>query len=290
MANFKNHFSVKLLTEYAIFLEDPDHRDYDESRLSEDQIMQIRGHIEACKQCHQQVDSACHEFQNLVKHVENSGFRNITTHGQKVKGFDKAKSLPVGNWRFSFSEPKIQIAIAVSILFLILLGSFYYLIPRHPYSRLASIKKPHIEFEVRGLESKLLLQAMVNYRKNNYEQALGLFQRFIEQKTSKEFHYFAHYYIGLSYLLLSQEQILGFIYDFDESQIQNGLNHLQEVIKLTQNRRYLEDVHWYRAKAYLMLKEYQLAFDELNKIIPFNGIRREHANLLIDELSKMEKK
>jgi len=285
MNSSKKHISGKFLTKYAIHLEDPNNPDYDGSRLSQRQIIQIKEHLKECDLCSNRVLSAIQEFHSLVEQVEDAGFGNVSTHGKEAANFRIDRAL---NWLRILRQPKIQIAAGLALGLIIILN--FYIANRDLYVQLALISKPTVEFEVRAGLPDLLIRALTSYRNDQYEQAAVLFEEFIEKHTNKEFHYFAHYYAGVSYLLLSEKRILRLVYAFDEDQVRNGILHLQEVEKLTTNTRYLEEEHWYLAKAYLMLRDRQFALDELNKVLQYHGTRSREAKSLWKKLSRMEKR
>ncbi len=283
------HISNDLLTRYAIYLEDSDNPDYDGKRLSFRQMNQIKHHIVACDLCGKQLQSVRQEFRIVLAHAEEAGLGTLSTHeGSQGIPFNEYRRSSKGHWLEKLKVPKTQIAAAFGLILLVLAVSFYYQTQRQPYNELAVIHRPEIEFEVRSGISDAAAEALRHYQKDHYEEAATTFERLLLTKTNKEWLPFVHYYAGLSYLLASDKKILGLIYDFDQKKVQNGIKHLQEVERLTQNIRYREDAHWYLAKAHLRLQDYQSAIEELHNILQFPGTRTEAAKELIEEVSRVK--
>ena len=275
------------MTRYAIHLQDSEHPDYDGRRLSVREISEIETHLEKCEPCRNRLEETQREFQNIVDFVEDAGFADFSTHPEKVTQVPRYNSKAKITWNAIFGAPKIQLAITFGLVLLTLSSIFYLQLNRHPYAEWAVIRKPNLEFQVRGSSEDLLSKAAVNYQQSNFKEAVTLFKQFIGQKETEQLHHFTHFYAGISYLLLAEKKMGGWIFDYRKNDIINGIKHLQEVLTLTQNQRYLEDVHWFLAKAYLRLSDRNKALTELNKVLEFSGPRRNEAEELIENLSGM---
>ncbi len=77
---------------------------------------------------------------------------------------------------------------------------------------------------------------------------------------------------------------------FDREKVERGVDHLSEVIRLSSNRRLLEDSHWLLAKGSLMQSEIDRAVDELRFVVQMGGERREDAAEMILALQQLQQR
>ncbi len=272
---------------YAIHLKDPENPDYDGRRLSAHEMSEIETHLAECESCRNRLEDTGQEFQSMVDFVEDAGFANLSTHPEKAAPAGSYNGRAKIALNSIFAAPKIRLALTFALILLTLSSILYLQLNRHPYAKWAVIEKPDLEFQVRGRSEERLSNAVVHYQSGNLRQAISLFEQLIAEADSRQLYHFAHYYAGISYLLLSEKKIVGVTVDYQNDEVLAGIEHLQRVLNLTENRRYLEDVHWFLAKAYLRLADQNETLTELNKVLEFSGPRRSQAKEIIDNLSGM---
>jgi tetratricopeptide (TPR) repeat protein len=143
-------------------------------------------------------------------------------------------------------------------------------------SDLAQIQPPpYAPITLRGAEDEAqrrFREAMRHYVKAEYRTAIsGLRQAFELNPKAAEIRFF----LGVCYLLVGETE--------------PAINHLRATIALGDSP-YLEEAHFYLAKAYLKKSDVDAASEQLRKVIGLQGERRKEAESLMEQIQLVEKR
>ena len=223
----------KLLTKYAVFLEDPDNPDYDGTRLTEEEIKEIERHLNNSDDTRRELQVVRAELRTLINTFEKEGFAGISTHPVLQKSQIKSRSL---TYLQGLGARKAIFAIAAAVVFTF--TSLFYLTDRTQpnitlYDNYFDIY-PNLIPLSRGDESNLQLQhAMVEYEQGNYSKTLKILRVILDAEPN---NIPAHFYSGIVNLVKGHPE--------------PAIVHFQKTIA-GENRRFLRPAQWYLGLAYM---------------------------------------
>lgn len=113
---------------------------------------------------------------------------------------------------------------------------------------------------------RTFLQAMERYERGDYEQAVEGLRGAVDQDPKS---IPARFFLAVSYLQLERNS--------------DGVEHLREVVRLGESA-YLEDAHYFLAKAHIRQGDLDSARKELQAAIALDGDRRAEASQLLSEI------
>lgn len=143
-------------------------------------------------------------------------------------------------------------------------------------SELAQVQPPpYSSNTLRGAEDEAQLrfrEAMRHYVKAEYATAIsGLREAFELNPKAAEIRFF----LGVCYLQVGETE--------------RAINHLRATISLGDSP-YLEDAHFYLAKAYLKKRDVNAANKQLREVIGLQGERRREAQSLMEQIELVERR
>ena len=156
-----------------------------------------------------------------------------------------------------------------------------------PYGPLASMQDFNFGATVRGVDLEDFSSAFDLYQKGKYDDSIRLFERYIRAFAHGPLVEYAHYSAGAAYLRWSEWRLLSLFIGFDKDRVQRGIDHLQEVVNISNRKRLLEDAHWLLAKGRLMQADVPRALEEFQVVEAMGGERREDAAGMIRVLQQM---
>ena len=156
------------------------------------------------------------------------------------------------------------------------------------YYSLTEIQRLDFESRVRGPGLQDFDMAYEAFSKGQYDETIRLLERFIRAFPESDLVDYAHYSVGVTYLVSSRKSFITFFPSFEDGSVIRGLEHLELAIQKSSNPRTIEDSHWIRAKGYLMLEKPERALVELLIVQSLNGLRKAQASRLTLEINEIQ--
>jgi hypothetical protein len=160
--------------------------------------------------------------------------------------------------------------------------------PSSPYGSLASLDDFDFAATVRGVGTGEFEVAFDQYREGKYEESARLFDRYTRAFPHSTLLEYAHYSAGAAYLRWSEWRLASLYVGFNRERVVKGMDHLQEVIRISSDHGLLEDTHWLLAKGNLMLLQTEQAVQELRVVVQMGGGRSAHAAGLIQAVQRVQ--
>lgn len=157
-------------------------------------------------------------------------------------------------------------------------------------NQLLLIEKQELRFTTRNSATKVLNEGFDAFNKGDYQKSIANLEQFIDQSSNDSSSVaYAHEISGIAYLFESKEAIFGRFKKYDPIYLDRGIEHLQQVIKLTENRRLSENAFWYIGKAFLLKKEIDQAAVSFKSVLQFKGEKYRAAQQILENLEELKK-
>ena len=188
-------------------------------------------------------------------------------------------------WSDGFLSPRL---IGAAILVVIALLPLTSALTRGPYVDIARVEAPRYESLLRSVGESDIALAIRLLRTGRSHESLLLLERFCRAYPESDMRQYAHYLAGAVYLVDARRAFLGMFASYDAASVQAGLAHLDEALRLSESPRLVEESHWLRAKALLMLERPDDAIAELRVVCSLEGVRAEDAASLMETVMSRE--
>jgi tetratricopeptide (TPR) repeat protein len=257
--------------------------DFASGQLSREESLALLNEIEHDQQASQDLDLIA-SMMDVVETEGDNLFAEKTAKPESV--FSRLRSFG------SSLLPKLRAhpVLSGAAAFAAVLAAIMVMLPQSsPYGTMASVRDYDFGATVRGVELEDFNAAFDLYREGEYEESIKLFERYIRAFPRSKLLEYAHYSAGAAYLRWSEWRFSSLFIGFDRGRVQKGIEHLQEVVRVSGNGRLLEDVHWLLAKGSLMISNPGLAMDELHIVVQMGGSRRDEAAEMIQELQTLQR-
>lgn len=293
------HFlNDNLLIRYSIYLSAPEESDYDGRKLTGAEITKIREHTAECDRCQQKVEQFCQEYQEIEDYLKNQGFPalsltpnlNWSLRFESVYQLIKSIIDSIKN-KILVPIPKyypIAIGVAVVLFFMIWVGPLFHE-SDNPYFDLTTLEQDRISFLTRGNIPQPLSEGLTAFHEGNYQKAIQELEKVISTNSKDPTLYYAHYVLGISYLIEAKSDLFGWVQKFDSNLVDKGIQSLQIARSLNNTLRINEDCSWYIAKAYLMKNEGEKAKEVFERVLNMHGRRFREAKQIIKEIDTILK-
>ena len=289
----QSHIEDDLLVRYGLYLADPEEPDYDGRRLTIDEIRNVQKHVDDCDQCHRRVDQIRKEYDEINDYLEEAEFPQISIVPRPSKlaaasGFAKSVLESIKD-AISVPIPRFYpVAIgAMAVVFLIIWVGPLFRGSDNPYFELAALKRDQISLVTRSGGAAQFTDGLNAFQEGNYQSAIEHFQQFVDERPGDPLLYYAHYILGLAYLLDAKSDFWGRFQKFDPAKAEQGVEHLRTAQSLTDNLGIREDCLWYIAKAYLMRGDTESAKSSLEEVVNLRGRRFRDAEEMIKKLDSL---
>ena len=285
-----------LLLRYGIHISAPKEPDYDGRKLTRSEVSKIRKHLAECSECMQKVDQFCQEYQEIDDYLEKTDFPTLSLapksswslvsenaiHFLKSVTFTAKSKIFVPIPKF---YPIAAGAMAV-ILLMILVGPFFRG-SGNPYLELASLEQEEISLVTRSSISLPLNEEFSAFHERDYKKAIQNLERFITNNSTDPSIFYAHYLLGISYLIEAKSGLLGRFQKYDTELVDKGIENLQMAETLIVNIGIKEECYWYIGKAYLMKSGGENAKAVFEKVLNMRGRRYQEAKQTIKEIDNI---
>jgi len=227
--------------------------------LSNDEVIAFEKEMAMDTELKEEVDKH-RDLHRVLQDTDTLRFREKL---QKISAELKEEELAKKNTTSYFSYFKI----AASVIVIIGAGTLLWnnFNTKNAFSDLyLSYYEPYpVEDITRGETTSNLSVVMNNYTKGDYDRVIPELQEIPPSSISEQLRL----YLGNSYLNTNNER-----------------EALKQFEIISDTGKYYEDATWYRALTYLKLGENKESSEVLEKIIEYNGIYKESAEKLIEEL------
>ncbi len=301
LKRFQNekHIGDEQLVRYGIYLGDPKKPDYDGFRFTGEQVKQIQNHIDSCLKCRQRVAQITREYANIEAYLTEAGVPD-KTFGKTLNWLNVLN--PVTKWVKSIvtpfkglvTGPRVRVfpvyGISFAVLFILLWISPFFRGSDYIDNKFLSIEKQEIRFNTRNSSAKILNQGFDAFNRGDYQKSITNLEGFINQYSNDTSSVaYAHKISGIAYLFESKKAIFGRFKKYDPIYLDRGIEHLQQVIKLTENKRLLEDAYWFIGKGFLFKKEIDKAAGSFKSVLQFKGEKYKAAQQILENLEGLKK-
>jgi len=285
-----------LLLHFSIHISAPKEPDYDGRKLTRSEISKIRKHLAECSECMQKVDQYCQEYKEIDDYLEKSEFPTPSLAAkfswslvsEKVIHFLKSVTLTVKSKIF-VPIPKfypISVGAMAIILLMILVGPFFRG-SGNPYLELASLDREKISLVTRSTGLLPLSDGFSAFHERDFKKAIQNLERFITNNSTDPSIFYAHYLLGISYLLQAKSGLLGRFQKYDTKLVDQGIQNLQMAETLIVNIGIKEECYWYIGKAHLMKSDGENAKQVFEKVLNMQGRRYKEAKQTIREIDNI---
>lgn len=152
------------------------------------------------------------------------------------------------------------------------------------YDELARVDGVEFHVNVRALAADDIDVAQRLFEGGEYQTALNVLQRHLRVNPSSPLADYVHYASGAILLVEARWKLMGVYPRFDRPMVLRAIEELTEAIQLSSNARLIEEAHWLRAKAFLMLGQVDDCRDELRGLASMGGVRGGAASALLATL------
>ncbi|MFQ6115743.1 MAG: hypothetical protein ACE5NG_16915, partial [bacterium] len=199
-----------LLLRYSIHLSGPKESDYDGRKLTRSRITKIRKHVAECSPCQEKVDQLCQEYQKIEEYLEKTGLPSLSLATNSLLSSLFEKALEFVKAGKESMKKKIYIPIpkyypiaigAVAALLIMLWVGPFFRGSNNPYSDLASFEEEKISFLTRSSVAQPISEGLNAFHEGNYQKAIQELEIFISKGSTPPYLWYAHYALGISYLL-----------------------------------------------------------------------------------------
>jgi len=289
-----SHTDNERLVRFVIFENFPDEPDFDGEKLSSQEVMAIRKHIEGCQDCNDKYYEMKSEYETLEHFIRESNIPDyqLGQNPVRIKVSERISQLIkilAETWKSLNSHPKPKYILAPAAVIAVLLLFFVFLPffkgTEVTYQSLAKLESKKITYLTRGLDVNELQQGIASFNAGNYSESIQQLESFISSKPNHPHRAFAEYVCGLAYLFHeanSEENLRLVHYQY----IDNGIQHLQTSLSLSTNLRIQENDAWYLGKAFLMKKNASEAIEYFEKVKTLRGRNSKKAQEILADIEK----
>ena len=289
------HVGGERLTRFAIYRAAPTEPDYDQARLSGEEIQQIESHVRECPRCRLAVDSIITQYHEMDRFLAEAGIPPLElpplpiapSFGVLVRdGLDRALSRAKNVLIFPPSYPA---GVALGVLFgIVVMWTSPWL--RDPYHQLTFVEATQTSFLTRDAGSALT-DGISLMNEGRYSEAITLLEPFSDGESAEfddRLRNYAHYLSGLAWVYEARTEVLGRVLAYSESRLDRAITHLRTVTESSQNGRVLEDAYWLLGKAHLMKQDADRAIEALTAVEHIEGRRAVAARQLIEAIAEVD--
>ncbi len=266
------HIDEELLGEYVLFKNGSSNY----SMVLPFLLKKIEDHLRVCEQCQNNL----REFNSEYADVDQFVSKSISEETEK-------SYTPITQIIFRKKYSSFRYAVtAIAAVVVIYLGLFIYSDLTTP----GYLKEPFAEkdfYNTRGRTTELFQRGIDALDKNDYQSAIKYFNEDLQLNPDQESVFYTHFVLGLTYINKAEKDFIGLFRTFNKEDVLKGIDHLQKSIDLNQNTRFQNlklDAHFFIGKAYLLVKEKELAINHLQIVIDEKGSYYKNAEELIRSL------
>ena len=259
---------------------------YKNEQLPDDAIIpsledKIEFHLKNCLGCNQEYKILQNEYDDVAEHLEKTI--------EKEKQSDETKSIFSSFALNNFSSFRYAFSIIV-ILGITYLGLFTISNVTTPgYNKYIFSTEESGFYVTRGRTSVTFQKGLDAVQKGNYDEAINLFEKDIEDHPHQSSIFYAHFIKGLTYLKSAESSFLGLFKSFDNEKVKLAIENFRIAIEKNSTGNYDNlnlDAHYYLGRAYLLLGEINIAKEELAIVVESKGKYYNEAKMLIEDLAK----
>ena len=282
------HVEGERLTRFGIYRAAPTEPDYDQARLSGQEIQQIESHVRECPRCRLAVDSITTQYHEMDRFLVEAGipplpFTQPSWWVSLRDGLARALSQARNVLIFPPSYPAgVAFGVLLGIV-VVWMGPWL----RDPYHQLTLVEATETSFLTRDAGSSLA-DGISLMNQGRYSEAIPLLEPFSDGEADDRLRNYAHYLSGLAWVYEAKTEVFGRVLAYNESRLDRAVEHLQTVTESSQNGRVLEDAYWLLGKAYLMKQDADRAIEALTEIEHIEGRRAVEARQLIEAIAEIE--
>ena len=152
------------------------------------------------------------------------------------------------------------------------------------YSDLIAFNGPELEVTLRGSPPLDIELASRLYEGGEIEEAIKVVQRYVHAHPASQDLDQAEHVLGKMYLR-SAKQVRYFVLTrYDLRRVRMGIEHLDASIRLTSSERLMQECHWVRGMALLMIEEVGGAVHEFQAVADSAGPRKGSALAMLEKL------
>lgn len=292
----ESHVNDELLTRYGIYIAGSKKADYDGKKLTKQEISLVKNHVEHCNECKLKVEQITEDYTEIDMYLRDQMVPN-TTLGKRmvIPKITKQISFTIRSAFNSIQEMLFPIQLRTMPTAIMTFATLLIVIWFSPLFRgetdaiykLAVINKDKIQDITRGASSQIMYDGFTAFNEGDYKSAIVLLEEFIQSDSVATSLAYVHECIGIAYLRESERNFLGRFKGFNVDNVNQGIEHFQKIIDLTDNIRLQENAYWYLGKAYLMINEILLAKKSFDSVIELKGKKIEQAKIILAELNKL---
>lgn len=288
------HVDDKLLTRYGIHVLDPDHPDYDGSRLGPEEVTRVAEHVEICAQCQNRLAQITDQYRQIEEYLEAAGLPDLSlgrrSAWQKAERTGRdlltAASAYARNL-LTIPAPKFYpLAVATAAaLFVLVWVSPLFRGTGNIYEDLISLQRSDVGGITRSEAPGPMTTALAAFQRGDYKTAIRQLETFVQTAPEDRLQPFAHYVLGAAYLFSARNDFMGRFVRYDSVRVGTGIAHLEESVRRSDNPRIIEDALWFEAIGFLMIEDVNSAENALREVVALKGRRLREAK---EMLRKME--
>ncbi len=281
------HIDGERLTRFAIHRAAPAEPDYDQARLSGEEIQQIEGHVSACPRCRLAVDSIITQDHEMDRFLAEAGVPPVSIDRASLwvlvrGGLERALSRAKNVFIFPPSYPA-GVALGVLLVIVVMWTSPWL---RDPYHQLTFVEATETSFLTRDAGSALA-DGISLMNEGRYSEAITLLEPFSDGESDDRLRNYAHYISGLAWVYEARTEVFGRVLVYSESRLDRAIEHLETVTESSQNGRVLEDAYWLLGKAHLMKQDADRALEAFTEVEQLEGRRAVEARQLIQAIEEI---
>ena len=285
------HVDGERLTRFAIYRAAPTEPDYDQARLSGEEIQQIESHVSECPRCRLAVDSIITQYHEMDRFLAEAGipavppvpFARPSLWVSVRDGLERALSRARNVLIIPPSYPAgVGLGVLLGIVVL-WMGPWL----RDPYHQLTIVEAMETSFLTRDAGSALA-DGISLMNEGRYSEAIPLLEPFSDGESDDRLRNYAHYLSGLAWVYEARTEVFGRVLAYSESRLDRAIEHLETVTESSQNGRVLEDAYWLLGKAHLMKQDQDRALEAFTKVEQLKGRRAVEARQLIEAIAEID--
>ena len=271
------HLDTELIGDFVL---------YKNEQLPDDTIIpiladKIEFHLKNCLVCNEEYKILQNEYDDVAEHLEKT--IEEKEQSDETKSFFSSFALNnFSSFRYAFST--------IVILGIIYLGLFTVSNFTTPdYNKNIFSTNENGFYVTRGRTSVTFQKGLDAVQKGNYDEAINLFEKDIEDHPHQSSIFYAHFITGLTYLKSAESSFLGMFQSFDNEKVKHAIENLRIAIEKNSSGNYDNlnlDAHYYLGRAYLLLGEINIAKEELAIVVESKGKYYNEAKMLIEDLAK----
>ena len=283
------HIEGERLTRFALYRVAPDEPDYDQTRLSGNEIQRIEGHVSECPRCRLAVDSIISQYREIDRFLADAGVPPLPIDRPSLwvlvrESLNRALSRAKDVFILPPSYYPAGVAFgALLVLVVVWTGPWL----RGPYDELAMVETSSIGSVTRD-QSSALADGISLMNEGRYSQAIPLLERYTDDESDIRLQNYAHYLSGLAWIYEARTEVFGRVLSYSESRLDRAIAHLETVTTSSDNGRVLEDAYWLLGKAHLMKRDPASAIAAFTRVESIDGRRATEARQLISAIEGVD--